>query len=51
MNLLMESIGYLPCEYADRMKQAPSIQKYANKNAPAMVGAFVTHHRKIYVWV
>jgi len=51
MNLLMESISYAPCEYANRMNQASSLQKYANKNAPAMVGASVTHHRKIYVWV
>jgi len=25
--------------------------KFANKNAPAMMGAFRTHHRNIYVWV
>jgi hypothetical protein len=28
------------------MEQTLSFQKLANKNAPAMVGAFDTHHRK-----
>jgi len=38
-------------QLADGLEQAPSLQNFANKNAPAMMGAFQTHHRKIYVWV
>jgi hypothetical protein len=51
MKLLIEFNNYAPCEDAHRIKPALSLRKYANKNAPAMVGAFVTHHRKIHVWV
>jgi hypothetical protein len=31
--------------------QKISRYKFTNKNAPAMMGAFKTHHRKIYVGV
>jgi hypothetical protein len=38
-------------QLADGLEQAPALQNFTNKNAPAMMGALITHHRKIYVWV
>jgi hypothetical protein len=33
------------------VRQIANLSYTQNKNAPAMVGAFGTHHRRAYVWV